>query len=163
VIGFTRDLGRFTMQRIACKARHAEQAGQGFLGALLGPVKRRALRVGVNDDDALAVARPRAGEMQRQGRLADATLLVEERDDHAAPPQPRMQTPRRAWRDASSANPDLQKCLLRLRAGERIRWVAGAVVHARRCRSTTLHSLLAKLESPNCCCAGKGKPDFGSR
>ena len=28
---------------------------------------------------------------------------------------------------------------------------------------TTLDSLLAKLESPDCRCAAKGKPDFGSR
>src|SRR5690606_18713547 len=54
--------------------------------ALLRPVQRRALRVRVNQGDALALARPNAREVQRQRRLADAALLVEERDDHRRPP-----------------------------------------------------------------------------
>jgi hypothetical protein len=40
------------------------------------------LRVGVDQRDALPTPSPFAGEMQRQRRLADAALLVEERDDH---------------------------------------------------------------------------------
>ncbi|GBQ64567.1 hypothetical protein AA103196_0906 [Ameyamaea chiangmaiensis NBRC 103196] len=40
------------------------------------------MRVGVDKRDALAALRPFAGEMERDRRLADAALLVEQRDDH---------------------------------------------------------------------------------
>jgi hypothetical protein len=86
VIGVASDLWRFTMQRIARKAQNAEEAGDRFLGPLLGPVERRALRVCIDDDNALSGVRPSAGEMQRHRRLADAALLVEQRDDHDASP-----------------------------------------------------------------------------
>ena len=72
------------MQRVARQTDDAEQARQRLRAALLGPVERRALRVGVDQRDALALARPFAGEMQRQRRLADAAFLIEERDDHGA-------------------------------------------------------------------------------
>jgi hypothetical protein len=44
---------------------------------LLRPVERRALRVRVDQRDALALPCPFAGEVERQRRLADAALLVE--------------------------------------------------------------------------------------
>src|SRR5260370_33938977 len=75
------------MQRVAGKPDDAEEARQAFLCALLGPIERRALRVRVDDDDALALGSPGSRYMQRQCRLADAALLVEERDDHCASPR----------------------------------------------------------------------------
>src|SRR5260370_18156957 len=75
------------MQRVAGKPDDAEEARQAFLCALLGPIERRALRVRIDDDDALALGSPGSCDMQRQGRLADATLPVEKRDDHGAPPR----------------------------------------------------------------------------
>ena len=86
VIGVARELRRFAMERVAREADDAEQPRQGPPGALLRPVERRALRVGVDQRDALALPRPFAGEMQRERRLADAALLVEERDDHRRSP-----------------------------------------------------------------------------
>ena len=54
--------------------------------ALLRPVERRALRVGVDQRDVFAVQRPFAGEVQGERRLADAALLIEQSDDHRFPP-----------------------------------------------------------------------------
>ena len=51
-------------------------------GPLLGPIEGGALGIGVDNDDALSVAGPLTGEMQGERRLADATFLIEERDDH---------------------------------------------------------------------------------
>ena len=73
------------MEGVARKADDAEEPRQAFPGALLGPVERRALRVGVDQGDALALASPLPGEMQGERCLADAALLIEERDDHRAP------------------------------------------------------------------------------
>ena len=96
VIDVARDLRRLAMERVARQADDAEQARQALLGALLGPVERRALRVGVDERDSLALPGPFAGEMQGQRRLADAALLVEERDDHRAPPSPVFHRRKRA-------------------------------------------------------------------
>ena len=85
VAGVSRELGRLAMEGVARKADDAEEPRQAFLGALLGPVERRALRVGVDQGDALALAGPLPGEMQGERGLADAALLIEERDDHRAP------------------------------------------------------------------------------
>jgi hypothetical protein len=74
-----------------------------------------------------------------------------------------MQSRCGAWRDVSFFDPDLRNRLLLLLACEQVRPVVGPIVHARRCGSTMLDSLLAKLGSPDCCCAAKDKPDFGSR
>jgi hypothetical protein len=76
MIGVARQLRRFPVQRVAGQADDAEQPGQPSR-ALLRPVERRALRVRVDQRDALALPRPFAGEVQRQRRLADAALLVE--------------------------------------------------------------------------------------
>src|SRR5712692_6519718 len=75
------------MQAVAGEAEHAEQRGQSFLGPLLRPVESRALRVRVDDHDALALGGPGSGHMQRQRGLADAALVVEERNDHGASPE----------------------------------------------------------------------------
>jgi hypothetical protein len=85
VAGVSRELGRLTMEGVARKADDAEEPRQAFPGPLLGPVERRALRVCVDQDDAFAVAGPLSGEMQGERGPADATLLIEERDDHRAP------------------------------------------------------------------------------
>ena len=58
--------------------------GEPFPRALLGPIERRALRIGVDQGDSFPFPAPFAGEMQGQCRLADAALLVEQRDDHRA-------------------------------------------------------------------------------
>jgi hypothetical protein len=43
------------MQRVARDADDTEEPRQAFLGALLGPVEGRSLRVGVDQRDALAL------------------------------------------------------------------------------------------------------------
>jgi hypothetical protein len=50
--------------------------------SIFGPVEGRALRVGVDHHNALSYPGPFASELQRERRLADAALLVEERHDH---------------------------------------------------------------------------------
>ena len=85
-VGIARQLGRFPVQRVTRQADDAEQARQTLVLTLLRPVQRRALWVGVDQDDALSSAGPNACKIQRQRRLADAALLVEERDDHDALP-----------------------------------------------------------------------------
>jgi hypothetical protein len=82
-----RDLRGLNMERIAGELEHIEQPRQPFLGALFRPVESRALRVRVDDHDALALGGPGSGQMQRQGGLADAALVVEERNDHGASPE----------------------------------------------------------------------------
>src|SRR5262249_23397906 len=57
-----------------------------FFGALFRPVESRALRVRVDYHDAFTLRGPGSGHMQRQGGLADAALVVEERNDHGASP-----------------------------------------------------------------------------
>src|SRR5712675_211623 len=81
------DLTGLNMERIAGEREHIEQPRQPSLGALLRPVERRALRVRVDDHEALALRSPGSGHMQRQGGLADAALVVEERNDHGASPE----------------------------------------------------------------------------
>ena len=82
------DFGGFTVQSVAREADYPEEPWKAFLGALLRPVERRPLWVGVNEDDPLASTSPRPREMQSEGGLADAALLVEERDDHDALEEP---------------------------------------------------------------------------
>ena len=82
------ELGRLLVKRIPCKANDAEEPRQSFPGALLGPVEGRPLWVGVNQDGALGLLGPLSGEMQRERGLADAALLIEERNDHARATDP---------------------------------------------------------------------------
>src|SRR5258708_3167861 len=81
------DLRGFNMERIPGESEHIEQPWQPSLGALFRPVERRALPVRVDDHDALALDGPGSGHMQRQGGLADAALVVHERNDHGASPE----------------------------------------------------------------------------
>lgn len=89
VVGVAGNLRRLAMQRIPCERLNAEELLQRFLGPLPRPVECRTLWVRINDNDAFSFSRPLAGEMQRQRRLADAALLVKERDDHRASPRRR--------------------------------------------------------------------------
>src|SRR5260221_14468642 len=82
------DLRSFNMERVTGQAEHIEQPRQPFLGALFRPVESRALRVPVDDHNALALRGPGSGHMQRQRGLADAALVVEECNDHGASPPP---------------------------------------------------------------------------
>jgi hypothetical protein len=75
------------MERIGGEREHIEQPRQPCLGALFRPVESRAPRVRVNDHDALALLGPGSGHMQCQGGLADAALVVQERNDHGASPE----------------------------------------------------------------------------
>jgi hypothetical protein len=86
VIGVAGEFGRFPMKRVARQADDSEQPRQPFLCPLLGPIESGALRVGIDEGDAAAVASSLARQMKRERGLADAALLVEERDDHDAPP-----------------------------------------------------------------------------
>src|SRR3974390_3851274 len=81
------DLRAFNVECIAGECDHIEQPRQPRLDALFRPIESRALRVRVYDRDALALRGPRSGHMQRQGGLADATLAVEEGNDHGASPE----------------------------------------------------------------------------
>ena len=78
VIGIARALGRFTVERIAGAAGSRVRAA--------ATVESRTLRVGIDDDDALAASSPFAGEMESGCRLADAALLVEQRVNHGTAP-----------------------------------------------------------------------------
>jgi hypothetical protein len=80
VICVASNFRRLAMQSVARKAENAEEPWYRFLCPLLRPVERRALRICVDDHNALSVVGPSSGEMQRQGRLADAALLVEQCD-----------------------------------------------------------------------------------
>src|SRR3546814_13141591 len=82
VIDVARQLRRFTVDRVARQADNAEQPLQSLPAALLRPVQRGTLRVGVDQRDALSTASPFTSEMQGERCLADAALLVEESDDH---------------------------------------------------------------------------------
>lgn len=73
---------RFMVQRIACETDDAEQPWQALRCALLRPVERRALRIGIDEQDTLACDSPLASQMERESRLSDAALLIEQRDDH---------------------------------------------------------------------------------
>jgi len=86
VVGIAGQFGRFPMQRVTRQADGAEQPRQAFTAALLRPIQRRALRVGVDQRDALTPPSPFPGKVKRQRRLADATLLIEEGDNHLEPP-----------------------------------------------------------------------------
>ena len=86
MIRVTRQFRRFPVQGIAGKSDDGEQPWQPFMAAPLRPVECGALRVGIDQDDALAFRGPGSGEMQRQRRLAHAAFLIEERDNHRRPP-----------------------------------------------------------------------------
>jgi hypothetical protein len=70
------------VQRFARQADGAEQPGQALLAASLRPVQRRALRVGIEQDDVLSAQGQFAGDMGGEGGLAHPTFLVEQGDDH---------------------------------------------------------------------------------
>src|SRR5258708_22695641 len=111
------DLRGFNMERIAGESEHIEQPWQPSLGALFRPVERRVLRVCVDDHDALALDGPGSGHMQRQGGLADAALMVEERNDHGASPPRTASRKFLAWLIAmrswhGSKRSDVPRCWL---------------------------------------------------
>ena len=76
------ELRCFTMERVAGQADDAEQPPQSFPAALLRPVERGPLRIGVDQRDALPAASPFASEVKGERRLADAAFLIEQCDDH---------------------------------------------------------------------------------
>jgi hypothetical protein len=86
VIGVAGELWRFSVERVARQADHAEQPIEATPSTLLGPIERRSLGVGVDDRHALSLTGPVAGEMQGERGLAHAAFLVEQRDNHGAPP-----------------------------------------------------------------------------
>ena len=88
MIGVARQIRRFAMERVARQADDAEAARKVFTGELLGPVEGRALRVGVDQRDAIPAPCPFTGEMQGERRFTGAALLVEQGDDHRLPPEP---------------------------------------------------------------------------
>jgi hypothetical protein len=81
VVGLAGELWRLPVERAAGKAGDTEQPWPALLQALLGPVERGALRVGVDQRDP-PLPGPFTSEMRRERRLADAALLVEECHDH---------------------------------------------------------------------------------
>jgi hypothetical protein len=66
------ELGRFAVQRVASKADAAEESRQTLLGALLRPIERRSLWVGVDQRDALAL--PRSDAFGADGGTRTRTL-----------------------------------------------------------------------------------------
>src|SRR6185437_3513094 len=85
MIGMTSKLRRFAVERVARQADDAEQTRVAASGALFGPIERRSLRVRVDEGHALSLTGPMPVEVQGERRLADAALLVEQRDDHRSP------------------------------------------------------------------------------
>jgi hypothetical protein len=73
------------VERAARKTDDAEQTRVAASGALLGPIERRSLWVGVDQGHTLSLTGPMPGEVQRERRLADAAFLVEQGDDHWSP------------------------------------------------------------------------------
>ncbi len=59
-----------------------------MLAAPLGPVQRRALRVGIEQDDVLPAQGQFAGDMRGQGGLAHPAFLVEQGEGQAVSPRP---------------------------------------------------------------------------
>ncbi len=82
MVGVAGQFRRFSVERVAGQADDTEQPLQPLPAALLGPVERRPLRIGVDQRDALSTASPFASKVQGERGLADAALLVEQRDDH---------------------------------------------------------------------------------
>jgi hypothetical protein len=79
------------VKRIARDRYDGEPARECPWRMQFGPLPRAAVGVVIDDGDTLPLAAPDAGEMQRQSRLADSALLVEERDDHGARPRRRAE------------------------------------------------------------------------
>ena len=63
MIGVTRQLRRFPVQRIAGQADDTEQPWQPFMATPLRPVECGALRIGVDQDDAFAFRSPRSANV----------------------------------------------------------------------------------------------------
>jgi hypothetical protein len=80
-IHVSRDRCQLAVKRVA-RDRYGEPARERLLRAQLRPLDGAGVGIGIDDGDAPPLASPDAGEMQRQGGLADSALLVEERDDH---------------------------------------------------------------------------------
>src|SRR3546814_19902205 len=94
------------MKRIPRQTDDTKQACQAFTRSLLRPVERRALGIGLDENDALSSPSPFAGQVQRERRLADAALLLAERADPDAPPRRRgVPSARGASRLAGWATP----------------------------------------------------------
>jgi hypothetical protein len=71
VVGIAGEFRRLAVQRVARQPDDAEQAWEALLRALLGPVERRALRIGVDQGDALSFPGPFAREMEgERGRAS---------------------------------------------------------------------------------------------
>ncbi|MNV59985.1 hypothetical protein D3C71_1524350 [compost metagenome] len=82
VIGPFGEFWSFLVQCFPCQADGAEQSGQGLLVAPLRPVQRRALRVGIEQDDRLPAHRQLPGDVGGERGLAHPAFLVEQGDDH---------------------------------------------------------------------------------
>jgi hypothetical protein len=70
---FSGELGRFAVQRVASNADAAEESRQTLLGALLRPIERRSLWVGVDQRDGLAL--PRSDAFGADGGTRTRTAL----------------------------------------------------------------------------------------
>ena len=76
----------FLMQGFPGQTDSTEQSWQAILVAALCPVECRALGIGIEQDHRTALHRQFAGEVRGERRLADPAFLVEQGDDHDAPP-----------------------------------------------------------------------------
>ena len=79
-------LRKLLVQCLARQAQNAEQPRQTLPDALLSPVQGRALGVSIDDKHPPPASAPGTGQVQGEGRFADAALLVEQGDDHRRPP-----------------------------------------------------------------------------
>src|SRR3546814_17130569 len=70
MIHAARQLGCFDVQGVTGEADHTEEPGQSFGGALLGPVARGTLGIGVDQQDAAPLPRPLSRKVQRARGLA---------------------------------------------------------------------------------------------
>lgn len=64
------------------RLRHADDGERGLALARARPSHRAALRVGVDKENPRAGAGEARGKIDGDGRLADASFLVENADDH---------------------------------------------------------------------------------
>ena len=77
-----RQFRHLTMQGLPGEPDDAEQPLAAIACPPLGPVERRALGIGVDQQHGLAGPGELAGEVQRDRRLAGAPFLGQDRDDH---------------------------------------------------------------------------------
>src|SRR3546814_7252569 len=87
MIHAARQLGCFDVQGVTGEADHTEEPGQSFGGALLGPVERGTLGIGVDQQDAAPLPRPlrseeHTSELQSLMRISYAVFCLKKKKNN---------------------------------------------------------------------------------